>query len=138
MVKMKKRTNRLAALFAAMAVSVSLLAGCAKSDAKKEDTSTASAASTATEASKDEIKTTEESKTDASADQYVLNMGYNSECVDEKGFAFFFHCFRINRTYTGGCVGVPENIMKFIMQYVKPGCKITIDSLKNFGGDLDA
>ena len=38
MVKMKKRTIRLAALFAAMAVSVSMLAGCAKSDAKKEDT----------------------------------------------------------------------------------------------------
>ena len=280
---MKKRTNRLAALFAAMAVSVSLLAGCAKSDAKKEDTSTASAASTATEASKDEIKTTEESKTDASAElyftqqekrkspewvtkldaakdaeqlivvagvdkttayvtmheknadgeweqiiatpgfigldglgagdfyschtpvgtytiykafgladdpgcqmeytkvdenyywsaderegmyfnelvdirevpdldltrsehiadydyayQYVLDMGYNRDCIVDKGCAFFFHSFRINRPYTGGCVAVPENIMKFIMQHVKPGCKITIDSLKNFGGDLDA
>ena len=70
--------------------------------------------------------------------QYVLNMGYNSECKKEKGFAFFFHCFRVNRTYTGGCVGVPENIMKFIMQHIKPGCKITIDSLKNMKGDLDA
>ena len=70
--------------------------------------------------------------------QYVLNMGYNSECEKEKGFAFFFHCFRVNRTYTGGCVGVPENIMKFVMQHIKPGCKITIDSLENMGGDLDA
>lgn len=70
--------------------------------------------------------------------QYVLNMGYNSERKTEKGFAFFFHCFRINRTYTGGCVGVPENIMKFIMTHIKKGCKITIDSLKNMGGDLDA
>ncbi len=70
--------------------------------------------------------------------QYVLNMGYNSECKKENGFAFFFHCFRVNRTYTGGCVGVPENIMKFIMQHVKPGCKITIDSLENMKGDLDA
>lgn len=69
--------------------------------------------------------------------QYVLNMGYNSECEEEKGFAFFFHCFRVNRTYTGGCVGVPENIMKFIMQHIKPGCKITLDSLENFHGDLD-
>jgi L,D-peptidoglycan transpeptidase YkuD (ErfK/YbiS/YcfS/YnhG family) len=69
--------------------------------------------------------------------QYVLNMGYNKECKREKGFAFFFHCFRVNRTYTGGCVGVPENIMKFIMTHVKPGCKITIDSLKNMKGDLD-
>ena len=70
--------------------------------------------------------------------QYVLNMGWNAECEEEKGFAFFFHCFRVNRTYTGGCVGVPENIMKFIMQHIKPGCKITIDSLKNMGGDLNA
>ena len=70
--------------------------------------------------------------------QYVLNMGYNSECEEEKGFAFFFHCLRVNRTYTGGCVGVPESIMKSIMQHVKEGCKITIDSLENFGGDLDA
>ena len=70
--------------------------------------------------------------------QYVLNMGYNAECEEEKGFAFFLHCFRVNRTYTGGCVGVPENIMKFVMQHVKPGCKITIDSLEHMKGDLDA
>ena len=69
--------------------------------------------------------------------QYVLNMGYNAECEEEKGFAFFLHCFRVNRTYTGGCVGVPENIMKFVMQHVKPGCKITIDSLEHMKGDLD-
>ena len=69
--------------------------------------------------------------------QYVLNMGYNSECIEEKGFAFFLHCFRVNRTYTGGCVGVPEDIMLFIIKHIKPGCKITIDSLKNMGGELD-
>lgn len=69
--------------------------------------------------------------------QYCLNMGYNTECEMEKGFAFFLHSFRVNRPYTGGCVGVPESVMKFIMQHVKPGCKITIDSLENFGGDLD-
>ena len=61
----------------------------------------------------------------------------DSECEAEKGFAFFWHCFRINRTYIGGCVGVPENIMRFIMQHIKPGCKITIDSLDNMGGNLD-
>lgn len=70
--------------------------------------------------------------------QYVLNMGYNSECVEQKGFGFFLHCFRINRPYTGGCAAVPENIMKFIIKHVRPGCKVTIDSLKKFGGDLDA
>ena len=40
--------------------------------------------------------------------------------------------------YAYGCVGVPENIMKFIMQHIEDGCKITIDSLENFGGDFDA
>ena len=70
--------------------------------------------------------------------QYVLNMGYNSECIEEKGFAFFLHCFRVNRTYTGGCVGVPENIMRLIMQHIKPGCRITIDSLEHMGGSLDS
>ncbi|MBR6337279.1 MAG: hypothetical protein IKR76_06040 [Ruminococcus sp.] len=70
--------------------------------------------------------------------QYVLNMGYNSECKKDKGFAFFFHSFRYNRPYTGGCVAVPEDIMHFIMCNVKPGCKITLNTLKKFGGDLDA
>ena len=70
--------------------------------------------------------------------QYVLNMGYNSENIYEEGCAFFFHSFRVNRPYTGGCVAVPEDIMRFIMQHVKPGCKITIDSLEKMGGDLDA
>ena len=70
--------------------------------------------------------------------QYVLNIGYNAECEEKKGFAFFLHCFRINRPYTGGCVAVPENIMRFIMQHIKPGCRVTIDSLEALGGDLDS
>lgn len=70
--------------------------------------------------------------------QYVLNMGFNSECKPGGGSAFFFHSFRVNRTYTGGCVAVPEDIMKVIMQHVEPGCRITIGSLEDFGGDLDA
>ena len=84
---------------------------------------------------------TEESEHIADFDyayRYVLNMGYNAECEVQKGFAFFLHSFRVNRPYTGGCVAVPEDIMRFIMQHVKPGCRIAIDSLENFGGDLDA
>lgn len=69
--------------------------------------------------------------------QYVLDMGYNTGCEVEKGFAFFFHSFRVNRTYTGGCVAVPEDVMRFIMQHVEPGCVFVIDSLENFGGSLD-
>ena len=70
--------------------------------------------------------------------QYVLNMGFNADCKPDGGSAFFFHSFRVNRPYTGGCVAVPEDIMRFVMTHIEPGCKITIDSLQNFGGDLDA
>ena len=70
--------------------------------------------------------------------RYVLNMGYNAECEVRKGFGFFLHSFRVNRPYTGGCVAVPEDIMRFIMQHVKPGARIAIGSLEEFCGDLDA
>ena len=66
--------------------------------------------------------------------QYVLNLGYNSECIEKKGYAFFFHCFDIADTSTGGCVAVPESIMIFIMQHIRPGCRIMIDTLENMGG----
>lgn len=68
--------------------------------------------------------------------QYCLNMGYNSECEEEKGFAFFFHCFGDKKPYTGGCVAVPESTMKVIMQNIKPDCRITIDTLENFCGEF--
>ena len=68
---MKKRTIRLATLFAAMAFSVSMLAGLAKNDDKKED------ASSAQEVSNDESKaadaddiTKNESKADAASEMY--------------------------------------------------------------------
>ena len=84
---------------------------------------------------------TEESEHIAEFDyayRYVLNMGYNAECEVRKGFAFFLHSFRVNRPYTGGCVAVPEDIMRFIMQHVRPGCRIALNTLESFGGDLDA
>lgn len=70
--------------------------------------------------------------------QYCLDMGYNAEGVAEKGYAFLLHCFGTMEPYTAGCVEVPENIMIFILQHIREGCKITIDTLENFGGDFDA
>ncbi len=68
--------------------------------------------------------------------QYCLNMGFNSECIPGGGSAFFLHCFGSSCPYTYGCVSVPNEIMKVIMQNVKPGCVITIDTLENFRGSL--
>ena len=69
--------------------------------------------------------------------QYCLNMGYNSECVPREGSCFFFHCMSLVKPYTGGCVAVNEAIMKLIMQKVKDGCKITINTAEALGIDLD-
>lgn len=68
--------------------------------------------------------------------QYALNLGYNSECEVKNGFAFFFHCFGEKKPYTGGCVSVPESTMKIIMQSIKPGCKITIDTVENLNANF--
>ena len=69
--------------------------------------------------------------------RYFLDMGYNTECVYEKGSCFFFHCMSLVKPYTGGCVAVSEATMKLIMQKIKPGCKITIDKAEALGIDLD-
>lgn len=69
--------------------------------------------------------------------QYFLDMGYNTECVYEEGSCFFFHCMSLVKPYTGGCVAVNEATMKLIMQKVKPGCKITIDTTEALGIDLN-
>ena len=65
--------------------------------------------------------------------QYCLNMGYNSEDIPENGCCFFFHCQGRVRPYTGGCVAINEPSMKYLMQRVKPDCKITIDKRENLG-----
>ena len=69
--------------------------------------------------------------------KYCLDMGYNTECIPEKGSCFFFHCTGVVKPYTGGCVAVNESVMKVIMQKIKPGCKITIDKADKLGIDLN-
>ena len=48
----------------------------------------------------------------------------------------FLHCFGLKKPWTGGCVAVPENIMKLIMQNVTEDCVVVIDTLENLGGSL--
>ena len=40
------------------------------------------------------------------------------------------------KPYTGGCVAVPENIMKLILQQVQPDCVVVIDTLENMHGSF--
>ncbi len=70
--------------------------------------------------------------------QYCLNISFNEEGEAGRGSAIFLHCLGPLKPYTGGCVAVPENIMKMIMQNVKEDCIVVIDTLDNMGGGFDA
>jgi L,D-peptidoglycan transpeptidase YkuD (ErfK/YbiS/YcfS/YnhG family) len=67
---------------------------------------------------------------------YCLNIGYNEAGTPGKGSAIFLHCLGSNKPYTGGCVAIPEDKMRFVLQHVRPECKVVIDSLTNLGGSL--
>ena len=68
--------------------------------------------------------------------QYCLNISYNNEGIPGLGSAIFLHCLGAKKPYTGGCVAIPENQMKIVMQNVKPDCTVIIDTLENLGGDF--
>lgn len=68
--------------------------------------------------------------------QYCLNIDYNKEGTPGLGSAIFLHCFGPKSPYTGGCVSVPENQMKAIMQKVSPDCTVVIDTLENLGAEV--
>lgn len=67
---------------------------------------------------------------------YCLNISYNEGGVAGAGSAIFLHCFGPAKTWSGGCVAIPEEKMLFVMQNVKTDCVVVIDSLKNFGGEI--
>lgn len=68
--------------------------------------------------------------------QYCLNISFNEDGTPGRGSAIFLHCFGLKKPWTGGCVAVPENIMKLIMQNVTEDCVVVIDTLENLGGSL--
>ena len=58
--------------------------------------------------------------------KYALNTTYNEECEPGKGSAIFLHCYREERTYTGGCISIPLEKMEYVMRHVQAGTKIII------------
>ena len=67
--------------------------------------------------------------------QYCLNISFNADGTPGRGSAIFLHCFGTRKPYTGGCVAMPEYIMKQMMQRVKPDCVVVIDTLEHMSGD---
>ena len=68
--------------------------------------------------------------------QYCLNISFNEEGTPGRGSAIFLHCFGPVKPYTGGCVALPENIMRMVMRQVSPDCVVVIDTLDHLGGSL--
>ena len=68
--------------------------------------------------------------------QYCLNISFNEEGTPGRGSAIFLHCFGPLKPYTGGCVAIPENLMKQVMQAVREDCVVVIDTLENLGGSF--
>ncbi len=66
--------------------------------------------------------------------QYCLNISYNAEGIPGLGSAIFLHCFGDRKPYTGGCVSIPLEQMRFVMEHVSPECVVVIDSLDNLDG----
>ena len=67
--------------------------------------------------------------------QYCLNISFNEDGTPGRGSAIFLHCFGPLKPYTGGCVALPENIMKQVMQRVQPDCVVVIDTLERLSPD---
>ncbi len=62
--------------------------------------------------------------------QYCLNISYNEEGKPGLGSAIFLHCYS-KKTYTGGCVAIPEENMRQLLRRIQPDCKIAIAGLTN-------
>ena len=65
--------------------------------------------------------------------QYCLNISFNEDGTPGRGSAIFLHCFGPWKPWTGGCVSVPENIMRKIMQNVREDCVVVIDTFESLG-----
>ena len=68
--------------------------------------------------------------------QYCLNISFNEEGTPGRGSAIFLHCLGPVKPYTGGCVAIPENKMKLVMQKIREGCVFVVDTLENLGGSI--
>ena len=65
--------------------------------------------------------------------QYCLNISFNEEGTPGRGSAIFLHCFGPMKPWTGGCVSIPENMMKMVMQKVYPDCAVVIGTVESLG-----
>ncbi|MBR1392005.1 MAG: L,D-transpeptidase family protein [Lachnospiraceae bacterium] len=62
---------------------------------------------------------------------YVLALDYNADCIPGKGSAIFLHCMP---SEGAGCIAVEEVVMRKLLKFIQPGCRIRItESAENRG-----
>ena len=69
--------------------------------------------------------------------QYCLNISYNEEGTPGLGSAIFLHCFGPAKPFTGGCVAIPEDHMKYVMQHVDDKTAVVINTYEALSGGAD-
>ena len=69
--------------------------------------------------------------------QYCLNISYNEEGTPGLGSAIFLHCFGPVKPYTGGCVAIPEDSMRFVMQHIDADTVVVIDTYEALSNGED-
>ena len=69
--------------------------------------------------------------------QYCLNISYNEEGTPGLGSAIFLHCFGPVKPYTGGCVAIPEDYMRFVLQRVDENTVVVIDTYEALSDGAD-
>ncbi len=66
--------------------------------------------------------------------RYCLNISYNEDCVPGRGSAIFLHCLSPSKSFTDGCVAIPEDHMRFVMQRVNGKTAVVIDTFEALSG----
>ncbi len=66
--------------------------------------------------------------------QYCLNISYNEEGTPGLGSAIFLHCFGPAKPFTGGCISIPEDYMRYVMTRVDENTAVVIDTYENLSG----
>ena len=66
--------------------------------------------------------------------QYCLNISYNEAGTPGLGSAIFLHCFGPAKPFSGGCVAIPEDHMKYVMQTVDEKTAVVIDTYQALAG----
>ncbi len=65
--------------------------------------------------------------------EYCLFIEYNTEGAVGKGSCIFLHCIGDDPP-TLGCIAIPEEDMIFVLQHMRDGCRILIDTTDNLPG----